>query len=243
MINFYCNTHNNIEPLHTQGIQKTLMCGSTFLSYEKQAECIRKGHILDNTFDNISHLNHLLGDLTGLYWVWKNSVDQCVGVNQYCRFYDDQELEKLDKLDQNTIYISNFVEFGQTSIWQQFQYWHTDIGIRLLYSQIKGGKISISKTMADQMKSISKLSTCNSFFAHRTIFNRLCSVLFNIIFELLEGSKYVIEHIQYGMHKKNVNDRRLLAFLSERILNIIYNNVEHFLGRGTTIVPITFTQR
>lgn len=242
MINFYCNTHNGIEPLHTQGVQRTLMCGSVKLSTDKQQDCIKKGYVLDNTFDNISSMNPIFGDLTGLYWVWKNTTDEYVGVNQYCRFYDDAELKEIDVPRKNTIYVSNFVPFGNLNVWQQYQYWHTDIGIKLLYTAIESDKLSISRPMADQMFITNQLSTCNSFFAHRDIFDRLCGVLFDIIFELYNGCKYIIEHIQYGMHRKNALDMRMLAFLSERILNIIYLNVSHFLGKNVNVNPVKFNQ-
>lgn len=242
MINFYCNTHNGIEPKHTQGKQRTLMCGSTFMSSEKQEHSISLGHVLDNTFDNISNLNHLLGDLTGLYWVWVNTTDEFVGVNQYCRFYDDNELERIGMPEKNCIYVSHFVSFGNENVWQQYQRCHTDMGIRLLYSAINKGKISLTKSMADQLNNCYKISTCNSFFAHRSIFNKLCNVLFNIVFELLDGTRYLLEHIQYGMHG-NPNDLRMLAFLSERILNIIYNNAEYFLGKNVSIYPVTFCRK
>lgn len=240
MIDFYCNTHGGIAPHHTQGNQHILMCGSSKLSNIQQQECISRGYILDNTFDNISHLNHLLGDLTGLYWVWKNTNNEYVGVNQYCRFYDDDELDSIGIPDKNTVYVSEYAQFRQINVWQQYQYWHTDIGLRLLYSAIDSGKISITKSMADQMLTTYQLSTCNSFFASRSLFKKLCSVLFDIVFELLDGSRYLIEHIQYGMHRKNSTDQRMIAFLAERVLNIIYLNRSHFLGNEVRVKPVKF---
>lgn len=240
MINLYCNSYNGIIPRHYQQNQHTLMCGSIFMPSEMRNVCISKGYILDNTFYNISHLNHLLGDLTGLYWVWKNTTDEFVGVNQYCRFYDDDQLKELIEIDKNTLYVSNFVKFKNLSIWEQFNYFHTDIGIRMLYSAIKDNKISITEKMADNLNFYTQLSTCNSFFAHRKIFDKVCYILFEIIFELYNGSKYLIEHIQNNMHLKNSNDKRLLAFLSERILNIIYHNIDHFIGKNIMIKPINF---
>lgn len=239
MINFYCNTYSNIKPRHSQCIQRTLMCGSHFLSEQIKRECIEKSYILDDTFENVSHLNHLIGDLTGLYWVWKNTTDEFVGVNQYCRFYDDYELQNL-KLDSNTIYVSNFVNFGNLSVWDQYSFWHTNIGIKILYECIKNKKIPINETMANNMYFYNRLSTCNSFFAHRNIFDKLCSLIFDILFELYEGSKYTIEHIQFDMHKNKPGDKRLLAFLMERVLNIIYHNIAYLIDRNIKIHPINF---
>lgn len=240
MINLYCNSHAGIKPRHSQENQHTLMCGSVFLNQEIKNKCISEGYILDDTFYNISNLNHLFGDLTGLYWVWKNTNEDFVGVNQYCRFYDDKQLKEIDITNENCLYVSQFVKFNNLSIWEQFSYFHSDIGIKMLYTAIENNKISITKKMADNLNFYTQLSTCNSFFSHRKIFNKLCYVLFDILFELYDGSKYLIEHIQTNMHLKNPNDKRLLAFLSERVLNIIYHNVEYFIGKNIMIKPIDF---
>jgi hypothetical protein len=125
-------------------------------------------------------------------------------------------------------------------VWNQFTYWHTDIGVKMLYQAIKENKIAITESMANQLHFQNSLSTCNSFFAHKKLFDRVCSVLFDIVFELYEGCKYIIEHIQHDMHKERPNDRRLLAFLAERILNIIYHNIEYFVGKNVKIQPINF---
>jgi hypothetical protein len=239
MINFYCNTHKNLNPRHYQQKQYTLMCGSALMPLEVKNIGIDKGYLTDDTFDNISYLNNLLGDLTGLYWVWKNTNHEFVGVNQYCRFYDDNEISNL-KLDENTLYVSNFKNFGNISVWEQYKYWHTDLGIKMLYKSINSKKISITENMANQLYFYNKLSTCNSFFSHNSIFNNLCEIIFNILFELYEGSKYTIEHIQENMHRQRPNDKRLLAFLNERILNIVYHNIQYFLGDKVKIFPINF---
>jgi hypothetical protein len=62
------------------------------------------------------------------------------------------------------------------------------------------------------------------FFAHRPLFNKLCEILFEIIFELYEGSKYALPWIQPN------GQTRMLAFLAERMLNMIYLHKEYFLG-------------
>lgn len=240
MLTLYCNSFNGKDPLKIQATQKTLMCGSYFLSPHIKQNCLAKNHILDDTADNISYLNKIFGDLTGLYWVWKNTQDEFVGTNQYRRYYDDNELAQL-KLSTNELYVSEFLNFDKENVWTQYIRSHTDLGINMLRKAIELEKLPITNHMFNSLYYKNILSSCNSFFAHRTIFDKLCSILFEIIFELYEGSKYLIEYVQYNIHtSRSPDDKRLLAFLAERILNIIYFNSNHFFG-PIKVIPLKYT--
>ena len=238
-LTLYCNSFAGKDPLHTQYNQKTLMCGSSTLNEIIKKHCTKKEYILDDTLQNISHLNYLLGDLTGLYWIWKNTNDEFVGTNQYRRFYDDSQLESLFPLDKNTLYVSDFLEFPISS-WHQYINSHGELGIKLLKKASQLKTIPLNESMLNSLYFTNKLSTCNTFFAHRTLFDKTCELLFEIIFELYRGSKYLLEFTQFGLHTgRDPNDKRLLAFLAERILNIIYIHKNYFFG-NVNITPVKY---
>jgi hypothetical protein len=62
------------------------------------------------------------------------------------------------------------------------------------------------------------------FFGHRKVFNKVCSVLFEIIFEVYNGTKFALPFIQ------NIGQKRMIAFLSERILTLLYLNSNQYFG-------------
>jgi len=234
-LTLYCHCFQKNLNHHTQAIQKNLMCGASNLDQTQRANLSSQNFYFDDTQENISPLNPWLGDLTGLYWIWKNTTDEYVGTNQYRRFYDDNELNNL-QLDPNTLYISAPVGFGNMSAYDQMAMHHSEAGFNLLRIASMSNRVSIKPNMIDDIKKINHLSPCNMFFAHRTVFDKLCEILFNIIFELYEGSKYSLPWIQ------KPGQTRLLAFLAERMLNMIYLNKDYFLG-NTEIKTINWNIR
>lgn len=238
-LTLYCNSFDGKPPLHTQFNQKTLICGSHYESPYLQKEYIEKGYLLDNKGLNISNLNHLLGDLTGLFWIWKNTDDEFVGTNQYRRFYDESQTAKFFPLSTSTLFVSQFLHC-QFNMWEQYISSHGNIGIKILLEAAKKKKIPITAEMISKMYSFKFLSPCNMFFCHRELFNKVCEVLFEIVFELYNGTKYALKFIQQDIHSgRGPNEKRLLAFLAERILNILYLHSNYFFG-NIKIQPINY---
>lgn len=228
-LTLYCNCFINCYNLHTQFNQKNLICGSSLLPLEIKQKLTEYNYLLDDTGDNISHLNPVVGDLTGLYWIWKNTNDEYVGTNQYRRFWNDDVTNSL-LLEENTIYISKPIEFAPKSLSQQLVESHGIFGMHVLTRAAHLGKIPLNEEMVNSLYHLTGLSPCNMFFGHRDIFNKLCEVLFSIILEIYEGSKYALNDTGY--------QSRSLAFLSERILNVIYFYSTYFFGEKVKIKPV-----
>lgn len=239
-LTLYCNSYKGKEPLHQQYNQKTLMCGSYFLDKNIKEECIQKKYLLDDTKINISTLNPVFGDLTGLFWIWKNSEEEFVGTNQYRRFYNETEVNKFFKYQTQTLFVSNFLTC-YTNVWDHYINCHGEIGIKILQEASRLKKIPLTKEMIDTLYNSNIISSCNMFFAHKDLFNKVCEIYFEILLELYQGTKYLLNFIQDNLHAgRPSNDKRLLAFLGERILNIIYLHSDYFFGK-IEIQPINFS--
>jgi hypothetical protein len=237
-LTLYCNCYNEHENLHTQFDQKNIMCGSVNLDLDYKAKLLSKNFLFDDTGDNISHLNEYFSDLTGLYWVWKNTDHEFVGTNQYRRFYDDNAIKQL-KYDDKTIYVSEPYSFGKSNTYAQYVYNHGEMGLLILKEAAKRGKINLDVALVDKLRTINFLSPANMFFTQNKVFNKLCSIMFEMVFEIYEGTKYSLPYIQEPIKDApGYNNNRVPAFLAERILNIIYIEKEYYLGKDYDVVSV-----
>ena len=212
------------------------MCGASTLSHQQRQQLSDTSQwLFDDQGINISHDNIWLGDLTGLYWIWRNTTDAWVGTNQYRRFYDDQTLASLVP-DDRTVWVSQYIQFPY-SLAHQYRSCHNDMGLHVLWQAAKLGKIPLSVGQVESLDRINSISPCNMFFAGRAMFDRVCEILFETIFELLAGTRYCLPYVQIDPAGKQ--HTRMLAYLAERILTLIYHDHRHFLG-DSVIVPIPY---
>lgn len=208
------------------------MLGAASLDQEYKDYLSTKNFYFDDAGDNISSLNHWFGDLTGLYWVWKNSNEEIVGTNQYRRYYINEDIDKI-KFKKNVIYVSAPLHFPY-NMSHQYIMAHGPIGLQSLVESINRNKVKIPVEHIDYLNNTNYISPCNMFFAEREVFNKLCETLFEITFELYEGTKYCLPFIQPP------DQTRMIAYLAERILNIIYGNIDYYLGSRIKVQPVNW---
>ena len=234
-LTLYCHCFPGHEPRDSQFDQKNIMCGSYRLTPEQRQELSQKNFLFDDTGDNISDLNIWLGDLTGLYWVWKNTTDPIVGTNQYRRFYDSSFIENIE-YDENTIYVSS-PQLFDVSAYDQYVYHHGEIGMNVLWEVIKQKKIPFTPEMFDVLKKGNYVASCNMFFCNKKLFDQICEILFYSIREIYEGTKYSLPYIQ-PMGYDNKLQTRMVAYLGERINTMMFTYAQHFFGKDIKIVAV-----
>ena len=182
------------------------------------------GIIGDNTGDNISNLNPNFCELTALYWMWKNSNADILGLVHYRRYFLD--VNNIESLSRNEIIIPKKVRYYKEGIMNIFllRRFFTKLSIQDHY---KKNHISlhwdvlrgiICHKFPEYLKifdmvsnSKSGMSHYNMFIAHKDFVNGYCEWLFNILFEL----KNVLDLDDYDAYQ-----RRVYGFISERLLNV-----------------------
>ena len=236
-LQIYCNCYRHREPVIQQFNQKNIMCGADQYDTDYIKKIVDKNYILDNTGDNISELNTWFGELTGTYWIWKNTDHEIVGTNQYRIFWETAILQ----IEPKTIYVPKKVDISLSfqqnssrrfSVFDQYGICHGYDVWRLLFDLCQDPNFALRSSMIAQLRSKYQLSQYNMFVAKKSIFDKLCEILFEILFKFYDTYKDLLPEIA-----EKIGHNRTLDFLAERILNMIYDNINHYIT-NTKIVEL-----
>jgi hypothetical protein len=226
----YCNCFKNKEPKLTQFDQKNIMCGAHAYDLEYKNDLVERGYILDDSKENISELNHWFGELTGTYWVWKNTNHDVVGTNQYRHFWNVNFLD----IQENTIYVPKKILVSRAfevyrgpnvSVYDHYGLCHGYQNWDMLKNLCENKNIPLKSYMIDQLKYDYEIIPFNMFITESKIFDSICSILFEILFKYYENYKDDFPEIE-----KYTGQNRIIDFLSERILHMIYSNIKYYLN-------------
>ena len=180
------------------------------------------GFTPDNTGDNISKKNPNYCELTGLYWAWKNLDAEYLGLvhyrryfagsrksdNKWARIISKRELtEKLARVPvllpkaRNYYIETNYDQYVHSRHAQDL-----DITREILAEMYPAFLPAWEKCMKSR-----KVHLCNMMVMKRLYFDKYCTWLFNILFELekrLDISDY------------SRDDARVFGLVSERLLDV-----------------------
>lgn len=187
------------------------------------------GYLQDNTGDNISIKNQNFCELTGLYWIWKNTTDEYKGLVHYRRYFGKSNLsskmtnvytydEMHDFLKGADIVLPYIEYFKQNAKEEILIECCTPEIFDALRNIIKGKYYEYLQSF-DQYFAQNKTVLFNMMFCRSELFDGYCEWLFSILFELEQ---------QVSLDGLNSYQQRLFGFLSERLLNvwIIKNKLE-----------------
>lgn len=232
-LTLYCLCYGRNIPRKTQFDQKTLICGSAYLDPLSREQLTKNGFFLDSTGKNISWLNCMFGDLTGTYWVWKNAQEEFIGTSHYRQFWVDKEIKNLS-LNENSFYVIKNEEWQQDAMTQYIES-HGTHGIEILNRAIYSNpNFKLDIETFNTLSNYNYIFPAHMFFCHRSLYDKFCSVLFEILFDLYKISFEEICHL----HDFHPESRRTLAFLSERIYTVLMINSKKYFG-DVEVVPMT----
>lgn len=188
-------------------------------------ECYKNENYLSELDgENISYLNNKINECTALYWIWKNTTNEYVGLNHYRRYFHKigilSEDNCIDKeliqniLKEYDIILPECLCFHEMNIKQQLQ---MDIdpdayekGYKVIYD-------TISKHQPDYLEAFEsvmhgyKMFMCNMFVMRRKMFEAYCEWLFSFIIE-------AAEKMDVKMYDKV--SQRIIGFFAERMLTV-----------------------
>ena len=217
----YIVSHKEIEPINLPNYQ-IIGVGN----------CPKvNGYIYDNTGNNISTKNTSFCELTALYWIWKNTNDDIVGLVHYRRFFANNSLGlKFSFLKSNTVnkILKNYdiilpIHTKLYSIDKTSDKIIKNISIRDQYTMnhykkdldlicdIICKKYPKYKDALNEVMNSKTLSLFNMFVCKKELIDKYCEWLFDILFE---AEKH-IDISNYDDYQK-----RVFGFLSERLFNV-----------------------
>ncbi|WP_303864937.1 DUF4422 domain-containing protein [Alkalibaculum bacchi] len=177
----------------------------------------------DDIDDNISHLNATYCELTGVYWIWKNSREDIVGLYHYRRFFRNRNGSRLDsaaiykllnKYDciASTSYQTSVNPNEPCSIAQHYAHFHCLLDMISLERLIKKDYPKYLNSFYKVMRGPT-FRPFNMIVCRKEIWDAYCTWLFSVLNKL--ESNYINPYFA-----RNAYQARVFGFLAERLLNV-----------------------
>lgn len=176
------------------------------------------GALKDSAGDNISQLNSSFCELTALYWIWKNSDANVIGMVHYRRYFKgaifkkepirEEAITKL--LYKYDILVSKKRNYLVVNVFNHYKKSH-NIEDLLMAREI------VERMHPDYIESFDKvlsgkvLSLYNMLITRKELLDKYCEWLFPILFELSSKS---------NISEYNSYQSRMIGFVAERLFNV-----------------------
>lgn len=240
----FINTIKNIEKYPVTKTYKLLCLGENSVDGKYSIDVMH-----DNVGDNISNMNKILCEFTGLYWVWKNyTMKKYVGFCQYRKFlsFYDSELNLDEIFKEHDIIVGSPINVGQ--ICGHYKFCHNGQDLYEAFKIIGEMYPEYRKTIIDVYQS-QWLYCCNIFIMRANDFNKYCEWMWPIIQELLlrfniksyddclkrveeNKSDYLKNNPLYPQLNDIDYQARFIAYLIERCTNVYiwynFKNIKTF---------------
>lgn len=185
---------------------------------------INNAFLSEHSGDNISYLNSKINECTAMYWIWKNTKTEYVGVNHYRRYFYNNEIKNIE----------NYLDIYQLqNIFQEYDLIVSNIirteiysNLDIIQKSIDNRAFEIGKNLMrkeiikkqpqyihayDEVMNGHKGIMLNMFVMKREIYNEYCEWLFSFLIGVAEE----IDVDSYDNYSK-----RVIGFFAERMLTV-----------------------
>lgn len=175
------------------------------------------GYLGDDTGDSISEKNCYYGELTGIYWVWKNyKGKENIGVCHYRRYFVDDNMKILSSEDYDKI-LSEYDIITSKAVYSEKSYWDAYAEAHDVRDELHVKEVIKRMYPAYYPYFLEAMDGRKNYFGNlmvtsRKLFDEYCGWLFSIFFEMEKNMDYNKYSDEY--HK------RVYGFLSEQLLMV-----------------------
>ncbi len=181
---------------------------------------VNQDMITDATGDNIAQKNKNYCELTAVYWIWKNTKSDVVGIEHYRRIFGFNLWDAKNYFILRPAKIEKYLKKYDVICPKKFRFKDTLLNrYRQNFDEhdfdairnIIGEKYPDYINAYDYVMNSNMGTMCNMMICNKTLFDSYCEWLFDILFE---SEKYI------DPSTRDAYRARVFGFLSERLLNI-----------------------
>lgn len=186
-------------------------------------ERISPGILTDDTGDNISDRNPQFCELTALYWIWKNSSSDFVGLAHYRRHFilPDDWVDRVHSHDIDVILPVPL--FVNPNIKENFCVRHFREAWSVMLEKLELMHPRDYGFVKEYTETSGLYSPCNMFVMKREILNEYCEWVFPVLFSTVEEVGRHVDDYQ-NRYAGMLAERLMTAYFAkrEKELNVVY---------------------
>jgi len=213
--------------------------------HESSGDETFEAYTRDDTGDNISSLNPMYCELTGLYWMWRNTDYEYVGLSHYRRYFRSSlggkssvedaigcdEIEAIFDMNPDAVVVPRMRDYYIESVYSHYS--HTFDGRQLdIVREILSERYPGYLRGFDRVMSGRRIYIFNMFVMNRRLLSDYCSWLFDVLGELEK---------RYDTTGMTDFEKRYIGRVSERLFNVwLYHRLETGVIRRSDIVELPY---
>ena len=179
------------------------------------------GKLFKDQGDNINDLNPYINELTGLYWIWKNTNDDFVGLCHYRRYFSDNGILTHKRAEELLKGHDILILPKETFECSLYDILVIDSGGQEGFELYRDLFFDAVQGFEEYLKTNNKVNPRNMFFCRRELIDKYCGWMFPVVIPI--AKRYKAETIL-----KHNNQDRLIGYFAERLMSywIIKNNLD-----------------